>query len=224
MKLVHRFLPHPIIIEENKVNVIVIENQDMLSEIISEVIDEISCKSGNFVLSDDDGRIDFSKTAEIITDVFSLDINDKKFLSKLFTELKAESSNERFYIKTMELNSAISSYLTALTDLEGFNVIHEEEGDLSNIFKAFDLRFADEAVSLSEKIIEYIGVCSEFAGKNIFIFVNLKSFVSEEDLEKIYEFSFYKKINLILFESHADDSPNEYDFVRIIDRDLCEVC
>lgn len=224
MKLVHRFLPHPIIIEENKVNVIVIENQDMLSEIISEAIDEISCKSGNFVLSDDAGRIDFSKAAEIITDVFSLDINDKKFLSKLFTELKAESSNEKFYIKTMELNSAISSYLTALTDLEGFNVIHEEEGDLSNIFKAFDLRFADETVSLSEKIIEYLGVCSEFAGKNIFIFVNLKSFVNEEDLKKIYEFSFYKKINLILFESHDGDFKKEYEYVRIIDRDLCEVC
>lgn len=224
MKLVHKYLSRPLVLEENKVNVVVIENPDMLTGMIDDMLNEIEEKNERYILSHDDSRIDISKHIELITDVFSLDINDKKFLNKLYADLKTEASNDKFYVKTMELNSMISAYLSDLTDLDGFSVMHEEDGDLSYIFKAFNLRFCDEAVGLCEKVAEYITVCNEFLKKDIFIFVNLKSFINDVEISELYEYAFYKKIHLILLENHCSNNVLTDEDVRIIDNDLCDVC
>ena len=55
-------------------------------------------------------------------------------------------------------------------------------------------------------------------GKKVFAFVNLKQFVSDEDLQEIYKFFRYEKLHLLLFEGYQKDTlKNEH--ILIIDKE-----
>ena len=83
MKLVHPAFENQIIIYENKANVIVIENPELLTDIVFELKNQISGKEGSFILSNNMEYISLSKAAEICVDPFSLDFNSRKLISTL---------------------------------------------------------------------------------------------------------------------------------------------
>ena len=60
-------------------------------------------------------------------------------------------------------------------------------------------------------------------GIEYFIFVNLNTFFNSYEIEKIYEFAEYNKINIFLVESIQPDSIEKYTQVKIIDKDNCEI-
>ena len=83
MKLVHPAFENQIVIYENKANVIVIENPELLTDIVFELKNQISGKEGSFILSNNMEYISLSKVAEICVDPFSLDFNSRKLISTL---------------------------------------------------------------------------------------------------------------------------------------------
>ena len=58
--------------------------------------------------------------------------------------------------------------------------------------------------------------------KRLFVFVNLKSFLSQGELSKLYEFAFYEKLNLLLIEGISRDKLDGERIV-IIDDQLCHI-
>lgn len=73
MKLAHFALETPISWSGDKVCTLVLENNKFFRDAVLQLVDEANGGTGNFVLSENNEILPFEKTAEIITDVFSLD-------------------------------------------------------------------------------------------------------------------------------------------------------
>ena len=63
---------------------------------------------------------------------------------------------------------------------------------------------------------------TEFEGEKIFVFVNLKSYIPEAELEALYKTAIHHKLKLLLIES-TDRALLKHEKKLVIDNDLCEI-
>lgn len=141
------------------------------------------------------------KNTELITQLIPFTVNQKDLVSKLYSNMKKKSVNEKMYQSTQELIVRISEYLYQLTEDEESELTVTVPEDISGILKTFDLRFDDNDISLSEKLLEYMISSNEFKDKNLFIIINLRSYLTDNLTEQFFKSVLLKKLQLICIES-----------------------
>lgn len=224
MKLVHPYIERQIIFDESKINVLTIENQKLFSEVVQEIISVLNGGNSKFVLSEGMDIINISKVGELCIDIFSCEINSKKSITKLYEILREKSVDEDMHLKTNQILSSIFSYTEDLIfEFGEYELSYNLDTDITNIFKAVDVKFDLSDKTYLEKLLDYVYITSEFLSKKVFIFVNLKSFLLEEELEEFYKMMFYKKINILLLESFEREYKFDCEEYYIIDKDLCQI-
>lgn len=93
---------------------------------------------------------------------------------------------------------------------------------MQDILKIAEVKVNIQAQTLLEKIIEYIKLCDQLLKQHIFVFLNLKVFLTRQEIEELYKECFYRKIHLILIEaSHINRI--EVEKTCIIDKDNCVI-
>lgn len=223
MMLSHSVFDTPIVFEENKINVLVIENRNFLVQTVLEMKSQIDeGVEGEYILSDDAGKVGFKNTA-IVTDVFSIDLNSRKNLTKLYAYLSDLAYNETNYGQTMTVLNSVQNFVAEIADASDYSLSAAEAG-VQELMKVCDLKFVfDGEMSFLEKLCEYLSVSSEFLKIKLFVFLNLRQFVSDEDLGEIYKYIAYNKINVLLLESVCPEKRLDCEEFKIIDKDLCEI-
>ncbi len=105
--------------------IIVIEDKKVFREYIGELYSQCMDlnDSGRFVLSNEEKEIKLSKKVEIILDFYSLDINNKKIITKVYNKLKEISTEEDMYVETGKINSEIVRYVDKIVDIYTQNLI-----------------------------------------------------------------------------------------------------
>lgn len=220
MKLSCVRFQNQIIFDEKSINVLIIENPGELSYFICEIIDEINGDDGDLCLSDDLSIIDFSKGVELIINPFVLNINNKYMIGKLHSDLKKKAYDSDNYVQINEMKTVLVSTINTFLMNEVQSLTFSEEVDVVGLFKLLDIKF-DQSESLLENICDYITVYKEYTEVQLFVFVNLKSFLSCDEIKKLYDFVLYKKIQILLIENKVYDNENN-EIIKIIDSDLCE--
>lgn len=223
MKLTHPFLEKPIVFEENKVNVLVIENQRTFTELISELFEQMSGTEGRFILSHDLKRLDLKKEVEIIIDLFTLDFNQKKIIAKLYTQLKEMAIGCDYYLDSTHLLGEIIQYLEKIFQTTQYPLVYLQEMDITAIFKVAEVKLETSYINLIEKVLDYLAIVEEFCCISFFIFVNLKCYLSDEEVEQVYNYVSYKKLHILLLENTMREKRFEMEKIHIIDADLCEI-
>lgn len=220
MKLVH-YKFETFLIDDNFKNVeLIIERPEIFYFYSKELFDQTKGEEGNFVLSDRDKIITIDKNVDIILNPLLLDFDNKKIINKLYDKLKFLANNDLF-LETKEILKQINEYINLLEHNFEFDIDHNEEIDLNNFFKLFGIKFDYFDDDLSIKILKYIKILS-FTGYKIIVFLNLNSYLSCEDIDKILEEISYLNIQIILLENKQSDCKN-INRRYIIDRDLCEI-
>ena len=223
MILVHKEMFSKIIFEENKVNVLAVENPNLFSKLVIDFYNQTNGEDGGFILSTADYEIlNINKKIEFIPQPAMININDKRLINKLYSSLKEISSNEENYQNTADLFSAVTQYIQKLCSLADFDIDLDNEFDINSLFKSVGLKFYDKNLNIAEKLLDYILTIRDLLKINIFVVVNLKSYLSNEDI-KLFEKSILDhKVNLLLLESNYKEK-TEYEKTLIIDNDLCEI-
>lgn len=221
MKLIHPLISTPIVFEENKINILVIEDQKVFAGIIIELMNQINGFDGNFVLSSNLKELELEKTTDILIDLFSLDLNQKKIINKVYNQLKATSIEE--YIDLTYLLGEILKYIEKITLTTQHPLIYSQDIDVAGIFKLADLRIETSYVSIIEKLINYLSIMQEFNNTSLFILINLKSYFSTEEMQCLYQHILYNKLNVLLLENTVREGRSPQENYRIIDMDLCEL-
>ena len=221
IKLSHVHLETPIIICENTVNLLIIENPNEFFEMVSDLDNLFECGDGNFTFSIQNQIINPTKYGGMVSDIFHFDLNDKKVLNLLYKKMESFAFGENV-LDFNELNSKLIHLLGEIADSLPFSLEYDEPQPI-DYFKTAGVKFEKNYDSLQEKIICYINALIELKSCEFFIFVNLKSVLSDEKLLQIYNHCALEQVGLLLIESSKSRPLLNCEKAIIITEDLCEI-
>lgn len=207
---------------ENQVYNVVIENATALSSVMKSLYGQINGMEGDFILSEAEQILPLSKNIVLISNPYEINCNDKKILNKLYQELQTNMQEQAFDFFN-ELNCNIINFLDMLMNTVPYNLESSLESDFTGLLKLYDIKICTDTDSLLEKIIDYIRAIKNICGIQVIVFLNLKQFLTVEELLQLYEFCFYEKVHIINIGGvQTKLLPVEKSL--IIDKDLCKIC
>ena len=222
MKLVYTELEQQLVFQENKVNVLVVEHKELFRRMINELNEQLEGVENGFTLSVDNKILKIEKEVCLILNPFALEINARKALTGLYNELSKLGLNEENYVKTCRLKGEIAEYIYDLLNQVDYALEFQDDFGLQNLFKALEVQFEAGEGEFLESIVHFMDVCAKFQKVKILAFVNLKTYLTDDELRELYKEAFYRKIHLLLLENSIE-SELEEEMVHIVDRDLCVI-
>lgn len=223
MILVHPRIEEQIEFKENVINVLCIENKTMFNEIVSDFLVQINGEDGDFILSEKGKELSIKKSVELVLSPFIMDFNSKKILSSIYGDLKENAYQQDYYANTVKLLSEISGYISNVVDEYKYPLEISEEINIEDVFKLASLKVDNSNSTLVDKIVDYVELVTTVLNVKLVVFVNLKSYIEEEQLGELYKTIINKKINVLLIENMMISSKIEGEKGIIIDKDLCEI-
>lgn len=220
MKIVFPILSEPILLSDEYASTIVFENQKFLFRFVTELYLQLNKQDGSIILSENEERMDVTKSVEFISQFVPFDCNKKSLITKLQQKLK-DATNESMYIETSELMSSIQQFLYRLTDLFDINIVVDDI-DAGILIKAINARFSSEYETLSDALYDYCANVVNLEGNKLFIFLNLRCLISDE------EFALFTKTltdhkMFSLFLENTDRRTVGFEKKTVIDNDMCVI-
>lgn len=222
MKLVHPELSRAIIDDTVDYTEWIVEAAESFATFVYELKNQCDGNDGRYVLSDADKELGISKNMDIVFDIFSIDINSKKIVNKLYEEMQQVAYSEKLYVKTQEIAQSIQKYILELEQETDYILTFTEDVDWMAIFKALRVQHEIIEEDYFEKLIRYIKVATVVMKYKIFVFVNLRSYFSDLQMQKLIQEAIHQEVKLIFVENCVKDCMGE-GLRYIIDRDQCEI-
>lgn len=205
--------------EDKSIFSLIIENKKLYRKVIEDLINNISIDDGNIILSKNNKLVVPEKEIFVFSDYFNFDVN-KFVLNKYYKELKNLSEND-FFDETVEIKEVLRNYVIKLVENE-YSIKLEEDLDISLILKAFGIKFQRNE-DLLLNLFEWIKILNELLGYEIFFFINLENFLSNDELLEFSKFILYNKYKVVFLENFNRNKLFDDDNLIIIDNDLCEI-
>ncbi|MCB5387572.1 type II-A CRISPR-associated protein Csn2 [Blautia glucerasea] len=222
MKLVHTELTGEILKEGKEFSEWIIESPALFSGYLQELYGQCEKREGRFVLSDRDKEVDLAREVEIITDPFAVDLNGRKILNKLYAELGEVSRAEEMYTKTLELTQRIQEYILQLEENTNHILQFNDEMDISGLLKMMDVKIEDSEDFFFERLCSYIKNAVNVLGVRLFAFVNLRSYLTDEQMQELIKEIIYQEIQALFIENQ-ERTCLKGGMRYIIDKDYCEI-
>ena len=221
IQLAHVHLETQLTISEDYVQLLIVENPTEFYLMVSDLDGQFDGREGTFVFSMDGQIVPAIKYGAMVSNLFHFDLNDKKLLTLLYKRLESVVFGDKI---------AFFNDLTAKTVavLEEFFVsvpfaLEYEEPQPSDYLKASGVKFAKVYETLEEKLVCYINALIELKQCEFFVFVNLKSVLSDEKLGQIYAHCRAEQVGLLLMEDGKRRQLLPCEKAVIITEDLCEI-
>lgn len=221
MRIIHQEHNIGIDFEEGYVEVLCVENPKVLAMLVDDLLRQIEGGTGGWILSEKEKVLLLSKHMAGIINPFALDCNERKILNKIYSEFVEIASNE-YPVETAELNGKIVDYLDMLFQRSAYHLDMQTDLDIAGILKLYDVKMEIESKELIERIIDYLRALHYICKIDMFAFVHLKEYLTEEELGALYEFANYEKLSLLFIESRYGGCL-KYEKWWIYDKDLCMI-
>ncbi|MBR6150554.1 MAG: type II-A CRISPR-associated protein Csn2 [Lachnospiraceae bacterium] len=221
MKLVYPHYAVELELTESFPAVLVVENPEMFQRLLGDFWNQLEGGEGDWILSHQGKNVLISKAAVGIYNPFMLDCNDKRILNKVYAELTDIAINN-YPVEMAELNEKIVNIIDGFLQNVPYHLESQVDLDIGGLLKLYGIKFEMNQESLLERIMDYIRAMREVCHVEVFVFVNLKQYLSTGEIGHLYEFSAYEKISLLLIEGSYKKS-NFLEKIWIYDQDLCMI-
>ena len=224
MKIINNNWQRQIVLEDNLMHTIIFENKKYYRENILELIRQHKGYEGSFILSNNNKEVSFDKNSYFISDLFNIDINNKKIISKVYGELLKNVVDD-----TVEYNKIISyirEYFETLVFNNNLDLEYNDEIEANSLLKLGDFKIQFEECNYLEKLIKFLKVLVELCNIKVIFVVGLYRVFSVEEVEKIYKEVCLNKINIVNIESEQQNNKKSTcynEIVYIFDKDNCEI-
>ena len=131
------------------------------------------------------------------------------------------NSEEKNIDKIVKEYSKVYDSISNIVNLIDIPITIKNDFDFESIIKSFkfEVNFFD---NLLNNLIDLLEVKLNLSKEKIYVFINLKSYLSNEDLLELYKYIFAKNINSIFIDTNKYDDLNDNVNKIIIDTDLDE--
>lgn len=149
-------------------------------------------------------------------------MNKKILINKVINRMQKLAMDEEHYYQTSELITLLESYLLDLS-VELTGNIELSKITWENTIKAVGVEFADNYDSRAEKILDYMELVREYDSERIFITLNLRSYISDNEMNKFVNDVVVRGYKLLMLEN-TEYPIIEHEKRYIIDADKCIIC
>lgn len=198
-----------------------IENEMFFSRIVR----SLSYPDGHFALEPftlwaDDNELRPSAALMFVSDVLVLPWDDRSLMGEVTKRF------ERWFLEDEDLRREVEEFDAVLSSklLEmGFGMNSDFqfalEWDLKKYlkFRGFGVGIQDDA-TLLDNIIDFLSLALDAGCKKTIVFVNLKTFLTKNDLKTFFEHVFYSKLSVLLLENKQDNVEHDYEQKTVVDQ------
>lgn len=224
MKIVNREWQRQIELDENIVYTLVFENKTYYREVVKELISQHKGLEGKFILSDKNKELQFEKQSVIITDLFNIETNSKKILTKVYGEIQKDVLNR--VIEYNEITSLVREYFEKIIFNSNLSLEQGEEIDLNSFLKLGEFKIKFERDNYLDRLVAYFKVLVELLGIRVIFLVGLHQILSNEEVKLFYKEVCLNKISIINIENTEVTNnalENIREIVYIFDEENCEI-
>ena len=220
-------LENDIIFKEEYINVLQIQDKKLFTNVINSLndnINNIEDTKERIIILDNDIEIKIEKEVLMIIDVFNIDFNQKKIQSALYNKI------EKIYKQEFERMSEFQTIFQKLqlNVLDVFNEFpfefnYKESIGIQEYLKLLGLKISNNKGKIIDTVFSLIDVVEYISVSKLLVFVNLKLYPSDDELNEIYKYAMYKKVNILLIETGEEKEPLENEKILYIDSDYDEI-
>lgn len=221
VQIAHVHLETQLTIMDEYVSLLIVESPNEFYNMVSDLDGQFDGKDGAFVCSIDGQIVPIAKYGAMVSDLFHFDLNDKKLLTLLYKRLEGVAFGDKL-VQFNALTAKTVEFLEEIAFTTPF-ALEYDEPQPSDYLKASGLKFAKVYETIEEKIVCYINALIELKGCEFFVFVNLKSVLSDEKLQQIYAHCRREQVGLLLIEDSKRRQLISCEKAVIITEDLCEI-
>jgi CRISPR-associated protein Csn2 len=221
MNIVFSGLDAPVKVTPGFTTTLQIENEMLFSRIVR----SLSYPDGHFALEpftlwEDNNELRPSAALMFVSDVLVLPWDDRSLMGEVTKRF------ERWFLEDEDLRREVEEFDAVLSSklLEmGFGMNSDFqfalEWDLKKYlkFRGFGVGIQDDAVLL-DNIIDFLSLALDAGCKKTIVFVNLKTFLTKNDLKTFFEHVFYSKLSVLLLENKQDNVEHDYEQKTVVDQ------
>lgn len=161
-------------------------------------------------------KIDF----KLIIDYFNINLNNKKMLNDVIKCVR-ENIDETSYDKLLKGYQRLYNLFSSSLDNVDLPIYIEEDINIDNIIKLMNIKIKKED-SILKNLFIFIEIIKELQNYNLLVLVNLKQYLTKEELNEFYKYAIYNKVALLLIDNLSYGIAQKYEKKLIIDDNLEE--
>lgn len=222
-KIVYKNMEKHLDLDKNIFYNIVVENQNEYFHLVNELIILINNnEEGNITLSNDSKICSLKKHCSIITNLFDLNLIDRKTINLLYKHIDSVTEKAKYFAELETLSCQICNILEIIRLDIDIDIDYDDEYDLISILKLANVIPVVSEGRFLLKLIDYIKLVMILTNQDIFFILNLKDLLNKEDLIAFIKEMNLLNINIINIETKIKSYKTENEYDIIIDEDLCE--
>lgn len=223
MKLVHPDIRMQIAFQPGVVTELILEEQNFFAKYFFELYRQIHGEEGQFVLSEDGCILKINNYMDCIINPYDMNVNTKKILTKVHSEIKSEIHDTGLFLEYEELLVNIHQFASHITECIDTPLIYDAITDSGQILKLLNFKIAmDNTTRIVEQLVDYLKILSEYTEVRLLVLANIKSYISCEDMKYLQEICAYLKLSILLLEN-SEGYQIENSKKYIIDKEGCEL-
>ena len=222
MKLIIKYIDNDIELKENEISAIEIENKRYFYRIVKDLYDiyDNELSEDIYLIDDNNKEINISNKIKIFIDYFNFKLDSKKYTNDITKYINKVLSEETKETLLNQYKKIINLYKKELNNID-LPLVLDTDLDIENITKLIKVSI-DTNKELINNLFTLIDLENIFQPKNILVFINLKQYLSKEEIEELYKYSIYNRITLLLIDSQSYGTTLTNERKLIIDENLDE--
>lgn len=222
MKLCIKYIDNNLEINSDKIQSLEIENKRYFYRVVENlyaiyngiIIDDIS------LLDDKNKEINYLNRIKIFVNYFDFGLNSKKYTNDILKYITNNINDENKDLLIRQYKKIVNIYKSILNDID-LPLSIDSEINIDNVTKLMKIKVKTSNELLSNLFI-LIDLENLLQTKNILIFINLKQYLTNDELEELYKYSIYNEIPLLLIDSQSYGATLNNEKKLIIDENLDE--
>lgn len=222
MKLEIKYLDNDIDIKENEVYALEVENKNYFYRIVRDLhnISNNNIVDDIYLSDDNNNEINYFNKFKIFIDFFDFNFDSKKITNDIIKYVNKNISIEVKDSILNQYNKIIKLYKKELNNID-IPLMIETETDSDNITKSLKISI-EVKQNLIENLLLLIDIENILGTKDILIFVNLKQYLTKNELEELYKYTIYNEVSILLIDSQCYGGTLNNEKKLIIDENLDE--
>lgn len=198
---------------------LIIQNKKKLLQVLNDISNE--CNELEFIkIIDEKGKIlKLEDYIDSTISLFNIDINNKKNLNALFRQIK-KANYDYIYDSINQITNNLQNLFNNINLESSLELINDLNISEDDILKLLKIQINDKSNELLIKIMNYIKVGFELRKVYKYLFFNLSSLLSFEEIALLIHDCKLIGIQIINIE-YLDVNKGPFDTKKVLDEDIC---